>query len=177
VSGQPQDPAYSDVASAVEEWARAQSYAIVRAAGKTREDRVGQWKAIDDRMQEQRRRILIALMVAEDPIGWGDDEAPVLPGEAPLVDRDVGGSLGRLAAAARDAAESLGWTPTRGAISTRARTTIYRRDGYACVDCGQDDVRLLVIDHRVPVALGGSNDPENLRTLCRPCNAAKGADL
>lgn len=43
--------------------------------------------------------------------------------------------------------------------------------------CGADDVTRLAIDHRIPVDLGGSNDPSNLRTLCKACNSSKGARL
>ena len=31
----------------------------------------------------------------------------------------------------------------------------------------------LTVDHIVPKARGGTNDPENLRVLCRPCNSRK----
>jgi hypothetical protein len=38
----------------------------------------------------------------------------------------------------------------------------------------EDDV-LLEVDHRVPLALGGTNDEENLWVLCRVCNQGKRA--
>lgn len=71
----------------------------------------------------------------------------------------------------------FGWESRRGAISGRVRTLVYRRDGYACLECGTDDITKLTLDHRVPITLGGSDDPENLRTLCKPCNSRKGARL
>ena len=41
-----------------------------------------------------------------------------------------------------------------------------------CVKCGAKDG--LDIDHRVPIALGGSNEPDNLQLLCREgCGAHK----
>lgn len=54
---------------------------------------------------------------------------------------------------------------------------VYRRDGYACVDCGEDDITKLSVDHRIPVDAGGTNDADNLRTLCRRCNSVKGTAL
>jgi hypothetical protein len=65
----------------------------------------------------------------------------------------------------------------RRSVSSRIRYEIFRRDGHRCVDCGasaQDDpfVRL-EIDHRIPVSKGGSNDPQNLQTLCWACNNGK----
>ena len=60
------------------------------------------------------------------------------------------------------------------AVSKRLRFEILRRDNHACRYCGATapDVPLTV-DHVVPVALGGSNDPSNLVTACRPCNEGK----
>jgi hypothetical protein len=49
---------------------------------------------------------------------------------------------------------------------------VTHRDGYECEACGSADD--LQMDHKVPVALGGKNDLDNLHFLCRDCNAAKG---
>lgn len=57
-------------------------------------------------------------------------------------------------------------------VSQNLRFTVYRRDGFRCVACGSEDEPTL--DHRTPVAKGGTNDPENLQVLCRPCNTSKG---
>lgn len=89
----------------------------------------------------------------------------------------MGAALEALVAAARDVALSLGWEPQRTALSSRTRTMVYRRDGYACVDCGEDDITKLSVDHRIPVDAGGTNDADNLRTLCRRCNSVKGTAL
>lgn len=56
------------------------------------------------------------------------------------------------------------------------RFTILKRDGYACCICGrtpQDGIKLEV-DHRIPRAKGGTNEPANLWTLCFDCNRGKG---
>ena len=67
--------------------------------------------------------------------------------------------------------------PPRRAISTRLRYEIFRRDGHRCVDCGasahDDPLVRLEVDHRIPVSKGGTNDPNNLQTLCWACNNGK----
>lgn len=47
--------------------------------------------------------------------------------------------------------------------------------GSECAMCGSDD--RLAVDHIIPIARGGDNSPENLRTLCRSCNSEKGSKL
>lgn len=60
------------------------------------------------------------------------------------------------------------------AVSRRLRFEILRRDGMACRYCGAKapDVTLTV-DHVVPVALGGGDEPNNLVTACQDCNSGK----
>ena len=60
----------------------------------------------------------------------------------------------------------------RHPIDPELRWAVFQRDGYACLRCGSDTD--LTIDHIHPVALGGTNHPSNLQTLCRSCNAGKG---
>lgn len=48
---------------------------------------------------------------------------------------------------------------------------VFARDGYRCVRC--QTTADLTVDHIFPRAIGGSDHPNNLRTLCRPCNAAR----
>lgn len=59
-----------------------------------------------------------------------------------------------------------------GDITRRRRTAILERDGHACNHCGSSED--LVIDHITPRARGGGNKPQNLQTLCYPCNSRKG---
>ncbi|MCF3939931.1 HNH endonuclease [Gordonia tangerina] len=63
---------------------------------------------------------------------------------------------------------------TRKPVSKRLRYEVLRRDNHQCRYCGGSapDVALTV-DHVVPVALGGSNDPSNLVAACKDCNAGK----
>jgi hypothetical protein len=63
------------------------------------------------------------------------------------------------------------WRP---AISKSVRFEILRRDNFACRYCGTPAPKAeLHIDHVVPVALGGTNDPSNLTAACTDCNAGK----
>ena len=52
------------------------------------------------------------------------------------------------------------------------RELVYERDGRACSECGS--VQDTTLDHIVPFSHGGTHTPENLRVLCRPCNARRG---
>lgn len=62
------------------------------------------------------------------------------------------------------------------AVSKRLRFEILRRDNHACTYCGATAPGVkLTVDHVHPVALGGTDDPENLTTACEPCNTGKGS--
>lgn len=60
------------------------------------------------------------------------------------------------------------------AVSKRLRYEVLRRDGYKCRYCGKGapDVEITV-DHVIPRALGGSDEPTNLCAACRTCNDGK----
>lgn len=60
------------------------------------------------------------------------------------------------------------------AVSRRLRFEILARDGHTCRYCGAaaPDVKLTV-DHVIPVALGGGDEPNNLVTACADCNSGK----
>lgn len=60
------------------------------------------------------------------------------------------------------------------AVSKRTRYEVLRRDNHACRYCGaMAPEAKLTVDHVLPVALGGSDEPGNLVTACRDCNAGK----
>jgi hypothetical protein len=64
----------------------------------------------------------------------------------------------------------------RKPVSKRLRFEVFRRDGFRCRYCGLNAGETgagLTIDHVVPVALGGANEPSNLVTACKDCNAGK----
>lgn len=50
---------------------------------------------------------------------------------------------------------------------------VFARDGYRCCHCGSRDLEDLTIDHIFPVSRGGGDEPDNLQTLCQPCNSTK----
>ena len=53
-------------------------------------------------------------------------------------------------------------------ITKKAKSEVYERDGGKCENCAT--VYALEIEHIRPYAKGGSNDPANLKLLCRNCN-------
>ena len=60
-------------------------------------------------------------------------------------------------------------------ISDAQRHRIYKRDGYRCTKCGSKYD--LCIHHIIEVSKGGSNDDENLTTLCIFCHAEEHPDI
>jgi hypothetical protein len=64
----------------------------------------------------------------------------------------------------------------RSLMTPSMRADILRRDGYRCIKCGATAQQgaELHIDHIRPVSMGGATTPENLQTLCAPCNTGKG---
>ena len=73
--------------------------------------------------------------------------------------------------------------PESRRIAKWVRDEVWRRDGGRCAYTGTDGARCgetgwLEFDHRVPWALGGrSDDPANIRLLCRVHNAAESKRL
>lgn len=50
---------------------------------------------------------------------------------------------------------------------------VLSRDSHRCLACGGE--RGIVVDHIVPLAMGGDNARGNLQTLCIACNQSKGS--
>lgn len=60
-----------------------------------------------------------------------------------------------------------------GALSRRVKLQIVQRDGGKCRDCQSGDVDSFHIHHIKPRAEGGTNDEDNLITLCCDCHKAR----
>lgn len=71
-------------------------------------------------------------------------------------------------------------TPTRNgrglrkALSPKLRVLVMERDGFRCQLCGKTAQETkLEVDHKTPVAKGGTDSLNNLWTLCFDCNRGK----
>lgn len=64
----------------------------------------------------------------------------------------------------------------RKAIPEILRRSVFDRDGYECVYCGDIDGPFH-LDHIFPKSKGGSDDLENLTVSCAPCNRSKSDKL
>ena len=68
------------------------------------------------------------------------------------------------------------WRQQRGGSERnwdRLRGEVFTRDGRKCVRCGSAED--LHCDHILELSDGGTNDPDNLMTLCRSCHSRKTA--
>lgn len=69
-------------------------------------------------------------------------------------------------------------TETVRNISNSLRFEIFQRDEHICQYCGRRPPEVeLEIDHLIPVAKNGTDEPENLVTSCKECNRGKSARL
>lgn len=92
------------------------------------------------------------------------DEPDLLPKTHP-TDWSAFGDLAR---------QSKSLAPRAGnCIRPSIRRNVHARCGWICQHCGATDPERLQVDHIVPWSWGGSDDIENLQTLCSSCNSAK----
>lgn len=62
------------------------------------------------------------------------------------------------------------------ALSVRTRFEVFKRDEFTCGYCGRKSPEVVLeVDHIIPVAAGGQDDPINLLTSCWDCNRGKSA--
>jgi HNH endonuclease len=83
-------------------------------------------------------------------------------------DNTAGANFGKQARNTSAPRENSASKTYRKHISAQRQRYIWSRDQRCCRQCGS--ARFLEIDHIIPLALGGTDDVENLRLLCRPCN-------
>ena len=62
----------------------------------------------------------------------------------------------------------------RRRISEKRRKAVFARDDCKCVYCGSENWNVLEIDHKLPLALGGTDEISNLQVACQDCNSRKG---
>ena len=66
-------------------------------------------------------------------------------------------------------------------IKLGLRYEVLKRDRFRCVLCGASPAThlgcVLHVDHIIPWSKGGKTIPENLRSLCEPCNLGKSDKL
>ena len=68
-------------------------------------------------------------------------------------------------------------TPQRSDISIRKRFLVFKRDEFTCVMCGRSGRGVkLEVDHIIPASKDGTDDFNNLQTLCFECNRGKRDD-
>lgn len=74
--------------------------------------------------------------------------------------------------AEREAIRQRRYEAGRALSAPELRRRVFERDGYCCRSCSSSE--LLAVDHIVAVINGGTDDVDNLQTLCRTCNSSKG---
>lgn len=73
-----------------------------------------------------------------------------------------------------EAAESSGSTGKRKKLTPSMRKVVYAKDHGRCYICGKVvDPDSFEVEHKVPVAKGGTNDLNNLYVACHICNTMK----
>lgn len=61
-----------------------------------------------------------------------------------------------------------------GKVSSDIVQTLLAQQGGKCVYCQADLQQGYHIDHRIPLALDGKHEDDNIQLLCPPCNMKKG---
>lgn len=66
----------------------------------------------------------------------------------------------------------------RNSIPHAIRHEVFKKNNYRCVECGNTNKEMaLEPDHIIPVSQGGTDELDNLQTLCFICNRAKACRL
>lgn len=117
-----------------------------------------QWIYLGRKFRDQREPVTVELLQS-----WASDGDPI----------ELEKAIAELAAT------RFGYVLKRAIarkkITPELRIEIYERDGFKCVTCGTSEN--LEIDHIIPLAKGGTDDPANLQTMCAPHNRKKGTKI
>ena len=67
----------------------------------------------------------------------------------------------------------------RTGVPRGMRHEVFKRDNYTCVECGarKEEGATLHVDHKIPVSKGGTDELDNLQTLCSDCNLNKSDEI
>ena len=78
-------------------------------------------------------------------------------------------------APAKPTEETINRPTRRPVFSTSFRLNLFLKRRGICTSCSQknDAGKAWDIDHILPLALGGTNELENLQILCKPCHHSK----
>lgn len=64
--------------------------------------------------------------------------------------------------------------PYKKTLPKGIRHEVLKRDDFRCVECGATNKQSpLQVDHIIPLSKGGTDELDNLRTLCNTCNISK----
>lgn len=99
------------------------------------------------------------------------------PITTPRLVRKTGWTAGYIEEAAAELRDSayahiLAGREHRRTLPAALRAVVFTRDGFSCRRCGSSEQ--LSVDHIIPVSRAGTDDLDNLQTLCQPCNNKKG---
>lgn len=137
----------------------------------------------------RRRRVFFGFTADEEVEDWYKEARNLLCHRFPNGDMEqiIGHALWRLVEeerAARTLRRKTEAAPAEGRrVPKRVEDEVWRRDGGRCAFIGGEGTRCgetawLELDHVVPWALGGrSDDPENIRLLCRAHNQSEARRL
>jgi len=108
------------------------------------------------------------LIAACHALGWGGDFA-----EDAAIDRLLRAAEDAGIPTRRTAPPKVSSAASRKKLPRSLIRMVWDRNGWECQRCGTH--RDLTIDHITSLASGGTDDMDNLQTLCKSCNSSKGA--